>query len=54
MAIHGNRETMSPGLSRISGLAKEDPPGPGPARGVMLEEPAAGNLHGGVCGGRAG
>ena len=25
MAIHGNRETMSPGLSRISELAKEDP-----------------------------
>lgn len=49
MAIRRNRESMSRELNRIAERAKQGSCVPGQARGVMLEEPTAGNLHGGVC-----
>ncbi len=42
---------MSTPLDRLTELAREDCTSLtlGTVRGVKLEEPAAGNLHGGVC-----
>lgn len=45
MTVLRYRQTMSTQLNRIAELARM----PGSVRGVVLEEPVAGNLHGGTC-----